>query len=343
MSTAAKTLVAAYYKFAPLPDCAERRAPLQALCESHGVKGTILLAAEGINSTMAGPEAGVEAVLSFLQSDPAIGPLEVKRSWADEPPFYRMKVRLKQEIVRLGMPEVNPNDQVGEYVPPEQWNALISDPDVVLIDTRNDYETEIGTFKGAVDPKTKSFREFPEYARRELADKKDRPIAMYCTGGIRCEKSTAFLLKEGFTKVYHLQGGILNYLEKVDPERSLWQGECFVFDNRVAVDHDLSKGEYEMCRACRHALSDQDLKSERYVEGASCPHCFDTLTDDQRRRAAERQRQVEISKALGRKHIGATELERQAWREQKLAERKRKPPMKSAKEMPPTKDTNGTK
>ncbi len=321
MSSLEKTLIVAYYKFVSLPDYAERRGPLQSFCESQGVKGTILLAREGINSTMAGPEAGVESVLAYLQGDPAIGALVVKRSWADEPPFYRMKVRLKQEIVRLGMPEVNPCDQVGEYVSPEKWNELISDPEVVLVDTRNDYEYEVGTFKGAIDPKTKSFREFPEYARRELADKKDRKIAMFCTGGIRCEKSTAFLLKEGFEKVYHLEGGILNYLEKVDPEKSLWQGDCFVFDNRVAVDHRLEKGEYEMCRACRHALTEEELSSDKFVEGTSCPYCFDTLTDDQRTRAAERQKQVEISRALGRKHIGATELERQEWRNLKLKER----------------------
>lgn len=318
-----KSLVVAYYKFVDLPDYEERRAPLQDVCEANGVKGTILLAAEGINSTMAGPEAGIEAVLDYLQSDPAIGPLVVKRSWAEAPPFYRMKVRLKKEIVRLGMPEVNPNDQVGEYVPPEKWNELISDPNVILVDTRNDYEYEIGTFKGAIDPKTKTFREFPDYVKKELGDKKDKKIAMFCTGGIRCEKSTSLLLKEGFEKVYHLEGGILNYLEKVDPQESLWEGDCFVFDNRVAVDHSLQKGDYEMCRACRHALTEEDLRSDKFVEGTSCPHCFDTLTEDQRTRAAERQKQVEISKALGRKHIGATQLEREEWREVKLAERKR--------------------
>ena len=316
-------LVVAYYKFVSLPDYRERREPLMRLCERHGVKGTILLAEEGLNSTMCGPEEGVEAVLESLQSDPAIGELVVKRSWAEEAPFYRLKVRLKREIVGLGMPEVNPNHQVGEYVPPERWNELISDPEVLVIDTRNDYECEVGTFQGAIDPGTKSFREFPEYVRQNLSDQKDRPIAMFCTGGIRCEKSTSFLLKEGFSKVYHLEGGILNYLEKVSPEESLWKGDCFVFDNRVAVNHDLEQGDYGMCRACRHVLSDEDRASAQYVEGTSCPHCFESLSAAQRARAAERQRQVEITRSLGRKHIGSTEQERLQWRQEKLAQRER--------------------
>jgi UPF0176 protein len=234
-----------------------------------------------------------------------------------------MKVRLKKEIVRLGMPEVNPNDQVGEYVAPEDWNALISDPSVVLVDTRNDYEYEIGSFQGALNPNTKSFRDFPEYVERELADKKDQPVAMFCTGGIRCEKSTSLLLKQGFTKVYHLDGGILNYLEKVDADKSLWKGDCFVFDNRVTVDHQLEPGDYEMCHACRHAITDEDKLSPFYQEGISCPHCHDSLSEEQRARAAQRQKQVEISQKLDRKHIGMTEAERLAWRDKKL-EAKRK-------------------
>lgn len=316
-----KSLVVTYYKFVDLPDFEKRKAPLLAVCEANEVKGTILLAAEGINSTMAGPEAGVNAVLDYLQSDSAIGELVVKRSWADECPFYRMKVRLKKEIVRLGMPDVNPNQQVGEHVSPEKWNELISDPSVILIDTRNDYEHDIGSFKGAMDPRTQSFREFPEYVDKELSDKKDKTIAMFCTGGIRCEKATSLLLREGFEKVYHLEGGILNYLEKVDPKESMWEGDCFVFDNRVTVNHKLEQGEYEMCRACRHTLTSEDMESDRFIEGESCPYCFDTLTEEQRHRAAERQKQVEISRALGRQHIGATELERQEWREMKLKAR----------------------
>ncbi|MCH6256920.1 rhodanese-related sulfurtransferase [Puniceicoccaceae bacterium K14] len=322
MSTSsAKTLVVAYYKFVSLPDFRELRYPLLDVCEQNGVKGTILLAAEGINSTMAGPEEGVAAVLDYLQSNPAIGELTVKRSFTDEPPFYRMKVKLKEEIVRLGLPEVNPNDQVGEYVAPEAWNKLISDPDVVLVDTRNDYEVEIGTFKGAIDPNTKSFREFPEYVEKELADKKDKPIAMFCTGGIRCEKSTSYLLKEGFKKVYHLDGGILNYLEKVDPEESMWKGDCFVFDNRVTVNHNLEEGDFDQCHACRHAITELDMASEKYVEGISCPHCFDTMTEEQRERMKSRQRQVEISREQNRPHIGSTPEQRKMWREEKMKRR----------------------
>ncbi len=321
MSSDAYTIVA-FYKFVSLPDFEERRQPLLEVCEENGVKGTILLAHEGINSTIAGTSEGIKAVLEYLQTDPAIGPLQVKFSGASELPFYRMKVRLKKEIVRLGRPDINPSDQVGEYVEPEEWNELISDPNVTLIDTRNDYEVEIGMFKGAQNPNTKSFREFPEYAEKELADKKDQPIAMFCTGGIRCEKSTSLLLKNGFKKVYHLNGGILNYLEKVDASESLWDGDCFVFDNRVTVDHQLEPGEYDMCHACRHAITEEDKRSEHYREGVSCPHCYDSLTDAQRERAEQRQKQVEISKSLDRKHIGMTEAERAAWRDAKLAEKR---------------------
>jgi UPF0176 protein len=311
-------VIVAFYKFIPLPDFEQRRIPMLELCERNEIKGTILLAQEGINSTIAGPKEGIETILNSLQSDPAIGPLNVKYSSASEPPFYRMKVRLKKEIVRLGRPDIKPQDQVGDYVKPEDWNDLISDPEVTLVDTRNDYEVEIGTFKGALNPKTKSFRDFPEYVDKELADKKDKPVAMFCTGGIRCEKSTSLLLKKGFKKVYHLDGGILNYLEKVDPAKSLWEGDCFVFDNRVTVDHNLEPGEYDMCHACRHAISETDKESEHYIEGVSCPYCYESLSDEQRERAAQRQKQVEISKKLSRKHIGMTLEERAAWREEKL-------------------------
>ena len=316
--------IAAFYKFAPLPDYRERREPLRAFSEAQGVKGTILLAEEGINSTIAGPNNGLEKVLEYIQSDPAIGKLKIKYSKAPEIPFYRMKVRLKKEIVRLGRPDVNPSDQVGEYVDPEDWNDLISDPKVTLIDTRNDYECDLGTFQGAANPHTKNFRDFPRYVDSKLADKKDQPVAMFCTGGIRCEKSTSLLLKKGFKKVYQLNGGILNYLEKVDPADSLWQGDCFVFDNRVTVNHHLEPGSFDMCYACRHAISEKDKRSPQYIEGISCPHCFESLSDEQCKRAAQRQKQIEISQKLHRKHIGMTADERAAWREEKLEKRRPK-------------------
>jgi len=316
--------IAAFYKFVSLPDYQERREPLRAFCEALSVRGTILLAEEGINSTIAGPSDGLEKVLEYIQSDPAIGRLSIKYSKASEIPFYRMKVRLKKEIVRLGRPDVNPNDQVGEYVDPEKWNDLISDPKVTVIDTRNDYEYDLGTFQGAANPHTKNFRDFPHYVDAELADKKDQPIAMFCTGGIRCEKSTSLLLKQGFKKVYHLNGGILNYLEKINPADSLWRGDCFVFDNRVTVNHQLEPGDFDMCHACRHAVSEEDKLSPKYEEGISCPHCFETLSSEQRKRAAQRQKQMEISQKLHRKHIGMTAEERSAWREEKLEKRRRK-------------------
>ena len=319
--------IATYYKFVQFPEYREFQGPLRECCEANSVKGMILLAEEGVNSTMAGPRAGVDAVLDFLQSHPVIGPLTVKVSYTDENPFRRLKVRLKKEIVSLGVPDVSPAahpNNVGEYVAPEAWNDLIRDPNVVLIDTRNDYECELGTFRGAVDPRTKSFREFPEFAARELEDKKDRPIAMFCTGGIRCEKSTSYLVQQGFRKVYHLQGGILKYLETVPPERSMWEGDCFVFDRRVAVNHSLTPAEgLSTCFACRHTLTPADRQHAHFADGVSCQYCFDSRTEQQRRAAAERQRQVEIHRELQRPHIGATSRDIEAVRALKVEERER--------------------
>jgi UPF0176 protein len=237
-------VIAAFYKFVDLPDYAELRAPLRAVCDANQVKGTILLAHEGINATIAGPRSGIDAVLAYLQADRRIGALEWKESYSDELPFARMKVRLKKEIVTLGVPEANPNFAVGNYVSPAEWNRLISDPRVTLIDTRNDYEVQVGTFKGALNPQTDSFREFPAFVRENLDPQEHRKVAMFCTGGIRCEKATALMLNLGFDEVYHLEGGILNYLETVQPTESLWEGECFVFDERVSVDHGLRRGSY---------------------------------------------------------------------------------------------------
>ena len=297
----AQFLTAAFYKFVELPDYAERRSALLSLCEEHGVKGLILLAPEGINSTIAGTAAGVHAVLEFLRQDPRLADLQHKEAWASMPPFYRMKVRLKREIVTLGVPGISPNRMAGVYVKPKDWNALISDPDVVVVDTRNDYEVGIGTFAGAVNPGIKTFAMLPEWVRQAPAlnpasGTKPR-VAMFCTGGIRCEKSTAFLRAQGFDEVYHLEGGILKYLETVAPDQSLWQGQCFVFDERVSVGHGLKPGPHDLCRACRQPLDDADLSSTLFEAGVSCPKCHATTSDTQKNGARERQRQWERAKA----------------------------------------------
>ncbi|UBF23717.1 rhodanese-related sulfurtransferase [Kovacikia minuta CCNUW1] len=286
-------IVAAFYKFVHLPDFAEKQSPLLTYCCDRSVKGTILLAAEGINGTISGSREAIDAVLSFLRADSRLADLEQKESPADSQPFERMKVRLKQEIVPLGMPLLDPNRPTGTYVQPQDWNTLISDPEVIVIDTRNDYEVGIGTFQRAKNPGTRSFRQFPEYVQTHLDPTKHKKVAMFCTGGIRCEKASAFLLSQGFQEVYQLQGGILKYLEEVPPEESLWQGECFVFDQRIAVQHGLETGTHKMCRSCGHPISEEDKISPYYEEGIACPYCFETLTEEKRRRQEERQRQFE--------------------------------------------------
>ena len=301
------TLVAALYKFVALPYYEDLQQPLLACCKENDVMGTILLASEGINGTISGPAEGIRKVLEFLRSDERLADLEHKESYAEEPPFYRMKVRLKREIVTMGVPMVDPTETVGTYVEPADWNDLISDPDVVLIDARNDYEVAIGTFKGAINPNTKSFRELPGWLREQFADREKTKVAMFCTGGIRCEKSTAFLRSEGFEEVYHLQGGILKYLENVPEEESLWEGECFVFDQRVSVKHGLEQGSYDQCFACRMPISEEEKRSGKYVEGVSCPHCYDEYSEERKHRFAERQKQIELAKQRGEQHIGATQ------------------------------------
>ncbi|MBE9539285.1 MAG: rhodanese-related sulfurtransferase [Proteobacteria bacterium] len=298
-------VVAALYRFVALEDFGGLRDPLLARCKASGVKGTLLLAREGINGTIAGSREGVDEVLQYLRSDPRLAELEHKESYDDHMPFYRMKVKLKKEIVTMGVDAIDPNEVVGTYVKPCDWNALVSDPDVVLIDTRNDYEVGIGTFAGAVDPKTTTFREFPAYVRENYDPGKNAKVAMFCTGGIRCEKASAFMLKEGFEEVYHLEGGILKYLEEVPEEDSIWEGECFVFDSRVAVNHKLEKGQYDQCYGCRHPITEQDKLSQKYLKGVCCPGCFDTLTPDQKSRFAERQKQIGLSAARNEQHIGA--------------------------------------
>lgn len=304
-------VVAALYRFVTLEDYSSLREPLLDVCQRAGVRGTLLLAKEGINGTIAGTRAGIDTVLDFLRADSRLADLDHKESFDDHMPFYRMKVKLKKEIVTMGIEAIDPNETVGTYVEPRDWNTLVNDPEVVLIDTRNDYEYGIGTFRGAVDPQTTSFREFPEYVRENLDPAKHKKVAMFCTGGIRCEKASAFMLKEGFDEVYHLQGGILKYLEEVPEEESTWEGECFVFDNRVAVNHRLEKGQYDQCYGCRHPITEQDKLSDKYEKGVCCPRCYDSLTADQKMRFAERQKQIELASARGDVHVGASPPARQ--------------------------------
>lgn len=297
-------LTAALYKFVSLPNYQALQAPILAACQERRIKGTLLLALEGINGTIAGAPEDIQALLAYLRSYPEFSDLEHKESYADKHPFYRMKVKLKKEIVTMGVAGIDPNQVVGTYVKPEDWNALISDPEVVVLDTRNDYEVHIGTFKGAVDPKTTTFREFPEYVAQNLDKTKHKKVAMFCTGGIRCEKASSFMKQQGFEEVYHLQGGILKYLETVPKEQSMWEGECFVFDQRVAVKHGLEVGDYDQCYACRMPLSPEELKSPQYTPGISCPHCYDKTSEEKKAALTERQRQVILAKKRGENHIG---------------------------------------
>lgn len=287
--------VITFYKFVQLNDFAELRQPLAALCQAKGIKGTILLAQEGINATLSGTEENLETVLTHLKQDPRLVDLTHKTSWAEEQPFERMKVKLKKEIVTLGQP-VSPTQKVGTYVEPQDWNQVISDPDVTVVDTRNHYEVDIGTFRGATDPETNSFREFPDYTAEQLDLAKHKKVAMFCTGGIRCEKASSYLLEQGFEQVYHLKGGILKYLEEVPANESLWEGECFVFDERVTVQHGLAPGSYAMCHGCGHPVSAHDTQSPYYEPGIACPHCYNKLTENQRIRFAERAKQRQLEK-----------------------------------------------
>ena len=312
MNSPTTYLTAALYKVVSLPDYQALQAPLLKACQAHRIKGTLLLAEEGINGTIAGLADDVRDLLSFLRQDPMFknrfADLEHKESYANEYPFYRMKVKLKKEIVTLGVPGVSPTKKVGTYVAAADWNALISDPEVLLIDTRNSYEVDIGTFKGAIDPKTTTFREFPQYIAEHFDKTKHKKVAMFCTGGIRCEKASSYMMDQGFEEVFHLQGGILKYLETVPESESLWQGECFVFDQRVAVKHNLAVGEFDQCYACRHPLSPAEMQSPDYSPGISCPYCIASLSAEKRARLSERQKQVALAKQRGEIHIGETQL-----------------------------------
>lgn len=298
-------VVAALYQFVSLPDYEALREPLLNECQEKGIMGTLLLAAEGINGTVAGTREGIDSLLAYLKQDVRFAGIEHKESFYAEMPFYRMKVKLKREIVTMGVEGIDPNHIVGTYIEPKDWNDLISDPEVTVVDTRNYYEYAIGSFKGAQDPKTTTFREFPDYVKTHLDPEKNKKVAMFCTGGIRCEKSTAYLKEQGFDEVYHLKGGILKYLEEVPKEQSLWEGECFVFDNRVAVDHDLEKGRYDQCHGCRHPITEEDKQSEFYLAGIACPRCYDQQTPEQRKRFSERQKQIQLAKQRNQQHIGS--------------------------------------
>lgn len=297
-------VVAALYQFVALPNYLALQAPLLSFCKRNGVKGTLLLAAEGINGTISGAREGIDAVVAHLKEAGPFQNLEYKESKAESMPFLRMKVKLKKEIVTLGAPAADPTQMVGTYVAPGDWNDLISRSDVVTIDTRNDYEVMIGSFKGAVNPKTTTFKDFTTYTEQNLMQYKDKPVAMYCTGGIRCERSTAYLKAIGFKEVYHLKGGILKYLEEVPQEKSLWEGECFVFDQRVSVRHGLELGEYDQCYGCRMPITEEEKASEHYLAGIHCHHCYDSHNDAHYQRVRERQKQVQLAKARGQKHIG---------------------------------------
>ncbi|WP_428033234.1 rhodanese-related sulfurtransferase [Amphritea sp.] len=317
-----QTIVCAMYKFVALEDFETLREPLYKVMLDNNVRGTLLLASEGINGTVAASRAGIDALLNWLQSDPRLADIVYKESIDDSNPFHRTKVKLKKEIVTMGVEGIDPKRVVGTYVKPQDWNALISDPEVVLVDTRNDYEVQVGTFKGALNPNTETFREFPQYVKEHLDPEKNRKVAMFCTGGIRCEKSTAYLKEQGFDEVYHLEGGILKYLEEVPQENSLWEGECFVFDNRVTVNHQLEKGSYDQCHACRLPLTAEQMQSEQYQAGISCPNCYDRLSDEQRERFIERQKQMQLAEQRGEAHLGADANDTSSKRRQlKLQER----------------------
>ncbi|MEN8719916.1 MAG: rhodanese-related sulfurtransferase [Oceanococcaceae bacterium] len=304
MSSPRPVQVAALYIFVPLDDVPALQAQLSALCAQHQLRGTVLLAAEGMNGTVAGTEAGIRALRGFLDADPRLAPCTWKTSWADAMPFWRMKVRLKKEIVTMGVPGTDPAQLNGQRVRGAEWNQLLDDPEVLVIDTRNQYEVDVGTFPGAVSPQTDTFRDFPDYVRNNLDPQQHKKVAMFCTGGIRCEKATNYLLREGFAEVYHLDGGILQYLEDVPTADNRWEGECFVFDGRVSVDKALQPGVHTQCHACRHPLTPEQRADPRFVEGVQCPHCVDRLTPEQKARAAERHRQVTLAAQRGRAHLG---------------------------------------
>ena len=306
MQDSNKILVATFYKFVKVDELVALQDQLYAICNKNNVMGTILIANEGVNGTISSKPREIEKTLISIQKDDRFSEIEIKYSSTNKQPFHKMRVKLKKEIVTIGLPEINPNKTVGTYVKPEQWNDVISDPDVILIDTRNKFEIKIGSFKNALDPRTTSFRDFPEWVKKFKQDKTNtnKKIAMYCTGGIRCEKASSLMKEEGFNEVYHLQGGILKYLEQVEKEKSLWEGECFVFDDRVCLTENLEVGSYKMCFACRMPITEDEINDDRYEEGISCLYCYDKTTEEKKERFESRQKQIELSKLRGEKHIG---------------------------------------
>ena len=296
--------IAAFYKFQSVADPADLRERLHAVCSAAGATGILLVAKEGINGTLAVERGGIARLIDAICHEAGIAELTPRFSFDDEMPFLRLKVRLKKEIVTIGAPEADPTSRVGTYVAPKDWNALISDPDVIVLDTRNDYEVKIGTFKGAIDPETRSFSEFPHYVETHLDPATHKKVAMFCTGGIRCEKASSYMLAHGFDEVFHLQGGILNYLEKVPPDESLWEGGCFVFDRRVAVGSGLEPLELDLCYGCRTPLTPEDRQSEAFDDGVSCPHCASVMTPAQKASSRERHRQTLLAAARGENHLG---------------------------------------
>ncbi|GAB6260727.1 oxygen-dependent tRNA uridine(34) hydroxylase TrhO [Photobacterium sp. R1] len=316
-------VVCAMYKFVALEDFEALRQPLQNLMEEKEIHGTLLLAREGINGTVAAKREAIDALLAWFKADGRLADIVYKESFDEHQPFNRSKVKLKKEIVTMGVEGIDPRHVVGTYVKPQDWNDLIADPEVFVVDTRNDYEIEVGTFKHAVNPKTETFREFPDYVKENMDPAKHKKVAMFCTGGIRCEKSTAYMKEQGFEEVYHLEGGILKYLEEVPAEESLWEGECYVFDGRVTVNHQLEKGSYDLCNACRLPITEQDKQSAHFEQGVSCPKCFDKHTEEQKARFREREKQVQLAQERGEEHVGGDAMKTIESRRQQKLERKK--------------------
>ncbi len=317
-------VVCALYKFVTLDNHTEIQQPLLSVMKANNVRGTLILAHEGINGTVAGTRESIDALLAWLRSDLRLADIDTKESYTDVHPFKRTKVKLKKEIVTMRVEGVDPLSVVGTYCSPEEWNELLADPEVLLVDTRNHYEYQVGTFKNAVNPETASFSEFPQYIADNFDKDKHKKIAMFCTGGIRCEKSTAYVKELGFEEVYHLKGGILKYLEEMPIDKSRWEGECFVFDDRITVDHHLQKGKYDQCHACRMPITEEEKLSEHYVKGVSCHHCIDQYTDEQKARFAEREKQIELAKKRGEAHIGGDVAEHIAANREAKLKRKNK-------------------